>query len=350
MNYVTSYQETGETPSKASAREPIIIRKLTEGQGARSPLYEVREATGKLLRWQRVESASRVSRGTAKLAKREVAEREHMGRLHRECQIKAKLLLESQDPVESALIGASLLNILQDLWLLREGREDDWTEILNLLQITLTHQEFEILSLNQRIALDRIFHECLLVRNVGRSDVERTLQVLSDSGFDVWRGIAERLSEPPPTKRLVDLRALIQDAAETMREQLRQRQLTLNVEVSPELPSVECSPSELLKVLLNLLENATEASPQGGMITVHVSGQKAELRISVTDGGAGIHPDVLPHIFEPFFSTKTTDLSSSRRLRLLMSHSLVEAMGGHIEVGTTVGKGSTFRVILPFAH
>lgn len=179
-----------QTSTEDYTREKI--RKLTASQGARSALYEVvHEPTGKMARWQRKERAAQVSpKPSTRSAKNMIAEREHIGRLLRDCQTKSQALLDSTDPIDSALFGANLTQILQELWNYKEVREDDWVEILNLLQIVLSGQEFETFSKEKRLALVDVFEEGLLTRTVGRTEVERTLELLSKANFDIWRGIA----------------------------------------------------------------------------------------------------------------------------------------------------------------
>lgn len=192
MSYVIpSESETGGPATQTRVHEYETIRKLTASQGARSDLYEVQEPTGKIFRRQRAERFGATSqKPLPPSAKTTIAELEHIGRLLRDCKVKSASLLESTDPVDSALHGSSLIGLLQELWSYKSVREPDWTEILNVLQIVLAKQEFENLSKEKRSALVRIFQEEFLTRTIGRAEVERTLQLLSDAGFDPWCGIS----------------------------------------------------------------------------------------------------------------------------------------------------------------
>ena len=100
-------------------------------------------------------------------------------------------------------------------------------------------------------------------------------------------------------------------------------------------------------MLLNLLLNAIEAMPQGGRLQVSTTytSQPAGVRIAFTDSGGGIAPDVLPHVFEPFYSTRPEGLG----LGLFISRNIVNQHGGQIEVDSRVGEGATFTVWLPSA-
>jgi hypothetical protein len=83
-------------------------------------------------------------------------------------------------------------DVLRDLWTLRRAREDEWGDGINLLQIVVARLDFEQLERNQRRALYLVFEEDLFGRTVNRSEVERVIQILTDAGFDIWRGLEER--------------------------------------------------------------------------------------------------------------------------------------------------------------
>jgi two-component system NtrC family sensor kinase len=99
------------------------------------------------------------------------------------------------------------------------------------------------------------------------------------------------------------------------------------------------------QVFLNLILNALDATPEGGQLAVNAypTTGPAGVCISFTDSGLGIAPDVLPHVFDPFYSTKAQGLG----LGLYITSNIVEAHGGHIDVRSHLGEGTTFSVWLP---
>jgi signal transduction histidine kinase len=113
------------------------------------------------------------------------------------------------------------------------------------------------------------------------------------------------------------------------------------------LPQVECLPSQINQVFMNLLVNAAHAMPEGrrGTITVRTAAADDQVRIEVADTGSGIPPDILKRIFDPFFTTKPVGKGTG--LGLSLSYSIVQKHGGRIEVESEPGRGTTFRVILP---
>ena len=112
-----------------------------------------------------------------------------------------------------------------------------------------------------------------------------------------------------------------------------------------DVPDVACVPAELNQVFINLLMNAIDALAPGGNLWLGIGHDDAEVHISVRDDGAGIAADVLPHIFEPFVTTKEAGRGTG--LGLAISQAIVARHGGGIEVETAVGRGTTFTVRLP---
>ncbi len=116
-----------------------------------------------------------------------------------------------------------------------------------------------------------------------------------------------------------------------------------------ELPEIECLPSQLNQVFLNLLINAGHAIEERGSITIRSRmADENEVWIEIADTGKGITPENLNRIFEPFFTTKPVGKGTG--LGLSLSYGIVQKHHGRIEVESAVGKGATFRVRLPVRH
>jgi len=108
---------------------------------------------------------------------------------------------------------------------------------------------------------------------------------------------------------------------------------------------VQCLLSQLNQIFLNLLVNAADAIESKGTITIRTGTQGDEAWVEVADTGRGIPPDNLRRIFDPFFTTKAVGKGTG--LGLSVSYSIVQKHNGRIEVDSTVGQGSRFRVWLP---
>ena len=114
------------------------------------------------------------------------------------------------------------------------------------------------------------------------------------------------------------------------------------------LPDVECVPSQLNQVFMNLLVNAAQAIADHGTITIACGTRDEEVWIDIEDTGCGMAPDVARRIFDPFFTTKPVGQGTG--LGLSVSYSIVKRHGGRIEVDSTPGQGTRFRVWMPIAQ
>ena len=114
-----------------------------------------------------------------------------------------------------------------------------------------------------------------------------------------------------------------------------------------DIPPVLCSPSQVNQVFLNLVTNAVQALEDGkGTITLTTRSEDGGVAVEVDDTGKGIAEDVLPKIFDPFFSTK--EVGKGTGLGLSVSYKIVQQHGGRIDVESTPGVGSRFTVWFPF--
>lgn len=109
----------------------------------------------------------------------------------------------------------------------------------------------------------------------------------------------------------------------------------------------------LKQVFLNLVENAIKHTPDGGWVSIDCDPQAIKtVRIAVSDTGMGIPPEDLPHVFERFYRVdkSRTRVSGGAGLGLSIAQSIVHTHGGHMSVHSTLGKGTTFEVVLPLYH
>ena len=112
-----------------------------------------------------------------------------------------------------------------------------------------------------------------------------------------------------------------------------------------ELPQIECSPSQLNQVFLNLFTNAAQAIEGTGRIYVHTLSGPHGVDVRILDTGCGMSEDVRSHIFEPFFTTKPVGKGTGLGLSIVFR--IIEEHGGRIDVRSTPGKGSEFAIHLP---
>jgi signal transduction histidine kinase len=112
---------------------------------------------------------------------------------------------------------------------------------------------------------------------------------------------------------------------------------------SPDVPPVRFDSELMERVIANLLVNAAQASPPGGVVTVKTLSNNTEVEVAVIDRGSGIDPKNIENIFNPFFTTKTDGIGFG----LAIISKILDEHGGRITVESTLGEGSVFRVFLP---
>jgi signal transduction histidine kinase len=176
----------------------------------------------------------------------------------------------------------------------------------------------------------------------------RHLVRLLNDLLDLARSDAGRLAiRPQPTR----LGPLVEDVVRTLRGQTDATGQTIAELIEPDLPLVECEPDRIRQILVNLVTNAHEYSPENASIQVSARVADAAVQIDVTDNGPGIPPEQVEHIFERFVrgDAGITQRVGGTGLGLAISKSLVELHGGTITVDSEVGRGSTFTVRLPVA-
>ena len=117
-----------------------------------------------------------------------------------------------------------------------------------------------------------------------------------------------------------------------------------------EIPPVECLPSQLDQVFLNMFVNAAHAIPEStqGVITVRTGCDNTNVWVEISDTGAGISAEDLTRVFDPFFTTKP--IGQGTGLGLSLAHGIVQKHNGHIDVRSQPGLGTTFRIVLPIQH
>ncbi len=149
---------------------------------------------------------------------------------------------------------------------------------------------------------------------------------------------------------VIDLRAWLPELEELLRTTLGSR-IKLSVTVAPHIPSVLVDSAELELALVNLAVNSKHAQPNGGTFALTAEpsagseGRTRQVVICARDEGEGIPRDILPHVTEPFFTTK--EPGSGSGLGLNQVRGVIEAAGGQFRIESEVGHGTTVKLVLP---
>jgi signal transduction histidine kinase len=168
-----------------------------------------------------------------------------------------------------------------------------------------------------------------------RQEIARINQIVTD--------LLQTARPHPPRVRKSDLNTTVEHAVMLGRQQALAKSVEIILNQDHSLTEVEHDSDQIHQVLLNLLLNALQAIDLDGKVTVTIKSQGSTAVVEVADDGRGIPPEDLPHIFRPFYTTK----GEGTGLGLSLARRIVEDHQGRIDVTSTVGKGTTFAVMLP---
>ena len=146
----------------------------------------------------------------------------------------------------------------------------------------------------------------------------------------------------------VDLNAVLEETLTLVQHPFKTAQVNVIKNYTKELPPVLGSITRLQQVFLNLFMNARDAMPTGGMLEVRTGTQNGSVAVEVTDTGSGIPAEHLHRIFDPFFTTKATGRGTG--LGLSVSYGIIKEHAGKVDVRSTPGKGTSFRLEFPVAR
>jgi two-component system, NtrC family, sensor kinase len=146
----------------------------------------------------------------------------------------------------------------------------------------------------------------------------------------------------------VDLNSVLEETLTLVQHPFKTAHINVARKYGEPLPPVLGSTTRLQQVFLNLFMNARDAMPGGGMLEVRTSAYNGSVEVEVTDTGAGISPEHLHRIFDPFFTTKATGRGTG--LGLSVSYGIIKEHAGKVDVRSTPGKGTSFRLEFPVAR
>ena len=179
--------------------------------------------------------------------------------------------------------------------------------------------------------------------------IESQLDRLADS----VKNFLSFTRQPKPQLRPLDVNEVLEELIHVSEPWLFARNVRLSTDLFPNLPTILGDPTHLQTLFLNLITNALDAMPQGGVLTIKtrqgLSSLSSEdgkwLEISITDTGIGITEESKKRIFDPFFTTKK--IGEGTGLGLAICEKIVKEHSGRIDLESEVGKGSTFFICIP---
>jgi signal transduction histidine kinase len=170
---------------------------------------------------------------------------------------------------------------------------------------------------------------------------------------EIVQGMRDFARPAPQGTRPTDVISVLEDVLELAAKQLQQSQVIVERSWGIDVPTIEVNPNLLKQVFLNMILNAIDAMSGGGTLrlssvvdqigTTENQLPQAAIRVEFTDTGPGMTPQALSRLFEPFYTTK----EHGSGLGLYISYTIIESLGGKIEVSSSAGIGTTFSILLP---
>lgn len=244
---------------------------------------------------------------------------------------------------EGEAIGTAL--IMRDLGEIRrlqsELRRRDRLVALGNMAAGIAHEVRNPLSAIKGLA--RFFMEA----SPEGSDESRMADIMTKEVLRLDKVVGDLLDfARPDVLNLTDvaLNELVERSHDMVRSDMDARNIRFEADLPQPPLSVRLDRDRMTQVLLNLFLNAVQAMPDGGKLTVRGRMEGSELALEVADMGCGIAPERLADIFSPYFTTK----ASGTGLGLSIVHKIVEAHDGTIEVASTPGEGTVFKLRFPF--
>jgi signal transduction histidine kinase len=162
----------------------------------------------------------------------------------------------------------------------------------------------------------------------------------------VLRTMLDQARQPAPRTR-TNLAQLVERACAIARPRLVRAGVDVNATLDASLPDIDANAAQLELALLNLVTNALDAMPDGGTLTLRGSATAGGVRLEVEDTGDGIPADLLPHLFEPWVTTKPVGQGTGLGLGIVRE--VVRDHGGEVSAANRPGGGAVFTLDLPRA-
>lgn len=253
---------------------------------------------------------------------------------------------------------------------LRKDSGIDSGHLILIQDVTRSYQLEEQLQRKDRLVamgelIGRIAHEVrnplgsvelfasMLQRDLAKdSPAKRYAEQISQAVQSMDRLLANLLQYTRPTRMARGwhlAEPLIRDSIKLAAHAMTKMPIEIQVDISHDIPALWCHDGQLKQVVLNLVVNAVQAMPHGGLLRISLQKEPVQtlgmpsVRLSVRDSGVGIDPDHRSRVFDPFFTTK----DEGTGLGLAIVYSIVDAHQGRIDVHSTIGQGATFVIILP---
>ncbi len=177
-----------------------------------------------------------------------------------------------------------------------------------------------------------------------KADIAR-IEAAALHGRKVIRQLLTFARQKPMQDAHVNITQLVRENADIWLSRCVTGGVRIEYALDENIPDIVADDGQIRQVVTNLLINAVQAMPQGGVLRIETAVEGQSLRLAVVDSGEGIPPAVLPRVFDPFFTTKDVDQGTG--LGLSVVHGIITGHRGQVSVQSSLGKGTCVTVLLP---
>lgn len=231
-------------------------------------------------------------------------------------------------------------DITEDVFLERRLQTSERLAAIGELSMFISHE-----IRNPLFAIAGFANALLRAKDLGESSREKASIILTESRRldDIVKDIINFARPIASKPGEADLGEVARRTIGLVRIGLEGQNIGLALDLDPAAPMARGDPETLAQCLLNCLKNSQEAMPQGGAITVATGLRDSRVYLRVIDNGQGIPADILPQVFNPFFTTR----DKRAGLGLAMTKKILEDLGGTVEIESEPGRGTTVTLLVP---
>jgi PAS domain S-box-containing protein len=227
----------------------------------------------------------------------------------------------------------------------QEAVESERMQALTLLAASVAHElgnplnslhiHLQLMERDARKAPGELAKRLSESIRVARGEIDRLDSIISQ--------FLKAIRPTRPELRPVRPELLARETLELLRHELENRNILIEEEFPADLPEIQADSEQLKQAMYNIVKNAMQAMGQNGILRLSAEVRDDHLILSFTDNGPGIAAENLPHVLEPYYTTK----SRGSGLGLMIVHRIMREHGGELELESTLQKGTTVRLKLP---